>query len=92
MALVTYVLISALHSGLQKRFHPQVLGESASRAIAVVILDFLFVKTGCYILNVQESSQVVDLIAYGGYKFVGYDHNFVPHRLNTRADFPVASL
>ncbi|KAF4584993.1 hypothetical protein EYR40_001819 [Pleurotus pulmonarius] len=71
MALVTYVLISALHSGLQKRFHPQVLGESASRAIAVVILDFLFVKTGCYILNVQESSQVVDLIAYGGYKFVG---------------------
>lgn len=51
----------------------QILGESASRAIAVVILDFIFVKLGCYFLNIQGSSQVVDLIAYGGYKFVGYE-------------------
>lgn len=48
------------------------MGESASRAIAVVLLDFVFVKLGCYFLNIQGSSQVVDLIAYGGYKFVGY--------------------
>ncbi|KAJ8489302.1 hypothetical protein ONZ45_g13648 [Pleurotus djamor] len=71
MALVTYILLSALHSGLHKRFHPQVLGESASRALAVVLLDFLFVKLGCYILNVQGSAQVGDVVAYGGYKFVG---------------------
>lgn len=49
----------------------QILGESASRALAVVILDFIFVKLGCYFLNIQGASQVVDLIAYGGYKFVG---------------------
>jgi len=71
MALVTYILLSALQSGLQGRFHPEVLGNSASRALAVVLLDFTFVKIGCYFLNVQGSSQVVDLIAYGGYKFVG---------------------
>ncbi|TFK37575.1 YIF1-domain-containing protein [Crucibulum laeve] len=71
MAIVTYILLTALHSGLQNTFRPQILGESASRAMLVVLLDFLFVKTGCYFLNIQGSSQVVDLIAYGGYKFVG---------------------
>jgi len=71
MALVTYILLAALQSGLQERFHPEVLGQSASRALAVVLLDFVFVKMGCYFLNVQGPSQVVDLIAYGGYKFVG---------------------
>ncbi|KAJ7940883.1 protein transporter yif1 [Mycena leptocephala] len=71
MALVTYILLCALHSGLQERFHPQVLGESASRAIMVVVLDFVFVQLGCYFLNVQGPSQSIDVIAYGGYKFVG---------------------
>lgn len=69
MALVTYILLCALHSGLQKRFHPQVIGESASRALMVVMLDFIFVQLGCYFMNVQ--SQSIDVIAYGGYKFVG---------------------
>ncbi|KAI6038572.1 hypothetical protein EDC04DRAFT_2868363 [Pisolithus marmoratus] len=71
MAFVTYILISALQTGLQDRFHPQILGASASRALVVLLLDFLFVKGGCYLLNVQSSSQVTDLVAYGGYKFVG---------------------
>ncbi|KIJ64126.1 hypothetical protein HYDPIDRAFT_91208 [Hydnomerulius pinastri MD-312] len=71
MALVTYILVAALQTGLQERFHPQILGSSASRALVVVLLDFLFVKGGCYLLNVQDSGQVIDLIAYGGYKFVG---------------------
>jgi hypothetical protein len=51
---------------------PKALGDSASRAVAVVLLDLAFVKLGCYFLNVQGQSQFVDLIAYGGYKFVGY--------------------
>ncbi|KAF8623762.1 hypothetical protein AX15_006204 [Amanita polypyramis BW_CC] len=71
MALVTYVLLCALYSGLRGSFHPKVLGESASRALGVLMIDFCFVKLGCYFLNVQGSSQVVDLVAYGGYKFVG---------------------
>ncbi|KXN88694.1 Protein transport protein yif1 [Leucoagaricus sp. SymC.cos] len=71
MAIVTYILLTAIHKGLEKNFNPKILGESASRAIAVVILDFIFVKLGCYFLNIHGSSQVVDLIAYGGYKFVG---------------------
>jgi hypothetical protein len=76
MSLVTYILLVALHSGLHQRFHPRVLGESASRALAVLLVDFFFVKSGCYFLNVQGTGQVVDLIAYGGYKFVGCVHAF----------------
>jgi len=71
MAMVTYILLSALHSGLQDRFHPQVLGQSASTALVVLGFDLFFVKLGCYLLSVEGSAQVVDLIAYGGYKFVG---------------------
>lgn len=78
MAVVSYILLCALHAGLQKQFHTKILGEAASRALVVIILDFAFVKLGCYFLNVQGSSQVVDLVAYGGYKFVGVIFALLP--------------
>ncbi|KAI0339354.1 YIF1-domain-containing protein [Trametopsis cervina] len=71
MALVTYILLAALYSGLNSRFHPEILGVTASKALAVVLLDFFFIKGGCYFLNIQGSSQVLDVVAYDGYKFVG---------------------
>ncbi|KAL0575706.1 Protein transport protein yif1 [Marasmius crinis-equi] len=82
MAFVTYVLVSAFHSGLNSRFRPAVLGESASSALGVVIVDFLFVYVCCYLLNVQGSSQVVDIIAYSGYKFVGVIFTILSNYLN----------
>lgn len=74
MALVTYILLAALHSGLSARFNPTVFGASASRALGVLLLDFLFVKLGCYFLGVQQGAGggAADLVAYGGYKFVGW--------------------
>lgn len=72
MAFVTYILLAALQSGLQSRFHPEIFGVVATKAIVVILLDFLFVKGGCYLLGVQASSPIVDLLAYGGYKFIGY--------------------
>ncbi|KAI9058086.1 YIF1-domain-containing protein [Trametes sanguinea] len=73
MAFVTYILLAALQSGLNARFHPEILGITASKALAVVLVDFLFVKAGCYLLNIPGglSSQVLDVLAYDGYKFVG---------------------
>jgi len=82
MALVTYILLAALHSGLNSRFHPEILGVTASKALAVVLLDFLFVKGGCYFLNIQGQSQVLDLVAYDGYKFVGVILTIVAGLLN----------
>ncbi|KAK8850544.1 hypothetical protein IAR55_004462 [Kwoniella newhampshirensis] len=72
MALVTYTLLSALASGLQSRFHPEVLGVSLSKALAVVIIEFCAIKLGCYLLDVRGGgASGVELIGYGGYKFVG---------------------
>jgi len=71
MAFVTYILLAALQTGLQERFHPEIFGVTASKALAVVIIDYVFVKLGCYFLNIQGTSQSFDLVAYGGYKFVG---------------------
>lgn len=71
MAFVTYILLSALYSGLASRFHPQVLGMVASRAFAIVLAEFVFINLGCYLLNITGSGQVTDLVSYGGYKFVG---------------------
>lgn len=71
MSFVTYVLIASVISGIESRFHPEVLGLTASRAAAVVLLEFVAVKLGCYLLNIQGDHTVVDLVAYGGYKFVG---------------------
>lgn len=72
MAFVTYILLAALHSGLQSRFHPEVLGRVATKALFVVLIEFGVIKLGCYLLNISGSHQVTDLVAYGGYKFVGY--------------------
>ena len=72
MALVTYTLLSALASGLQSRFHPEILGFTFSKALAVVIVEFCVIKLGCYLLDVKNSgASGVELIGYGGYKFVG---------------------
>lgn len=72
MALVTYTLLCALASGLQSRFHPEVLGLSLSKALAVVITEFCAIKLGCYLLDVRGSgASGVELVGYGGYKFVG---------------------
>ncbi|EJD02954.1 protein transporter yif1 [Fomitiporia mediterranea MF3/22] len=71
MAFVTYILLAALYSGIQAKFHPEILGRVATRALVVVLVEFGFIKLGCYLLNISGSSQVTDLFAYSGYKFVG---------------------
>ncbi|TXT05924.1 hypothetical protein VHUM_03685 [Vanrija humicola] len=72
MALVTYTLLATLASGLQSRFDPEVLGLSLSKAIGVVVTEFVVIKLGCYLLDVRGGgASGVELLGYGGYKFVG---------------------
>ena len=83
MALVTYVLLCGLASGLQSRFHPEVLGASFFKAIAVIIMEFCIIKLGCYLLDVRGGgASGVELIGYGGYKFVGIIATVVTGFLN----------
>lgn len=71
MALVTYVLLSAVKLGLKIRFNPRVLGATTSSAIFCVFFEVLIIRLSCYLLNIQGAASVVDLVSYAGYKFVG---------------------
>lgn len=71
MAYVTYVLVAGLVLGTQDRFTPEVLGIQASSALAWVLLELAIVSISMYVLNVQSRMRTFDLLAYGGYKFVG---------------------
>ncbi|KAF1991593.1 YIF1-domain-containing protein [Aulographum hederae CBS 113979] len=71
MAFVTYILVSTLLAGLRGAFHPELLGYTATSAVFVVALEIVGLKLGCYLLSVTNDSQLLDLVAYSGYKFVG---------------------
>ena len=71
MAFVTYILLSTLLAGLRGAFHPEVMGLTATAAFAIVAVEILGLKFGTYILSISNDSQLLDLVAYSGYKFVG---------------------
>ena len=71
MAIVTYVLLSAVLAGLRGNFDPGLLGSMATTALAVIIFEILCLKVAMYILSISNDSQLLDLVAYSGYKFVG---------------------
>lgn len=71
MALVTYILLSVLLAGFRGDFHPELLGSITTTAIAVILFEILCLKLAMYILTINNDSQLLDLVAYSGYKFVG---------------------
>lgn len=71
MAMVTYILFSVLLSGFRGDFHPELLGSLTTTAIAVVIFEIVCLKIAMYMLSINNDSQLLDLVAYSGYKFVG---------------------
>ncbi|KAK3057060.1 Protein transport protein yif1 [Extremus antarcticus] len=71
MAFVTYILMSSLIAGLHGNFEPQILGLTFSNAFVIICLELVVLWLGRYFLNISSESQIYDLVAYSGYKFVG---------------------
>jgi hypothetical protein len=71
MAFVTYILLSTLIAGLNGKFEPQLLGITFSNASIIICLELVVLWLGRYFLNISSESQIYDLVAYSGYKFVG---------------------
>jgi hypothetical protein len=68
-ALPSFQLPSYLNTnGL--RFHPELLGISLSSCIVLISLEVLLLRLVAYLWNLQDT-QMLDLFAYSGYKFVG---------------------
>lgn len=71
MAFVTYILLTTLIAGLNGKFEPQLLGLTFSNASVIILLELVVLWLGRYFLNISSESQIYDLVAYSGYKFVG---------------------
>ena len=68
MGTVTYIILTAMLAGLRNEFSPALLGNQWTMTIAYLLIDLAVLKGGIYMLGI--SSNVYDLIAYVGYKFV----------------------
>ncbi|KAJ5376568.1 ER to Golgi transport protein Yif1 [Penicillium cosmopolitanum] len=53
------------------RHGAELLGSITTTAIAVILFEILCLKMAMYILAINNDSQLLDLVAYSGYKFVG---------------------
>jgi hypothetical protein len=72
MALITYILLSTLIAGYKSAFHPELFGSMATKAIISLAAEILLLKASMYLwLNINNTAQLLDLVAYSGYKFVG---------------------
>ncbi|XP_064295789.1 uncharacterized protein LOC135310760 [Phalacrocorax carbo] len=71
MAFITYILVACLVLGTQNRFSPDSLGLQASSALAWLIVEVLAILLSLYLLAVNTDLTTIDLIAFGGYKYVG---------------------
>lgn len=71
MALITYILLSTVLAGLRGKFQPELLGSITTSAVGVVILEILILKVAMWFLTISNDSQLLDLVAYSGYKYVG---------------------
>ena len=71
MALITYILLSTVLAGLRGSFHPEMLGSITTSALAIIVFEIILLRIAMYLLNISNESQLLDLVAYSGYKFVG---------------------
>ena len=60
------------------RFTPEQLGVIASTATVWMIIEILALLLSMYILQVTTDLKYLDLLAYCGYKYVGYVTRWTP--------------
>ncbi|KAI9204427.1 YIF1-domain-containing protein [Polychytrium aggregatum] len=73
MSFVTYILLAYIHLGTgtnSKDFSPDLLGRTATSALSTIGAEIVFIKLGCYFLNILAETPLLDLTSYCGYKFV----------------------
>lgn len=80
LSIILIAVISVLYDMLMfffscfhiVRFSPEVLGLCASTALVWIIIEVLAMLLSLYLLTVHTDLSTFDLIAYSGYKYVGY--------------------
>lgn len=83
MAFTTYIFINCISAGLNGTYHPQLIGVIASKTIAFLLVELLFLKLGTYLLN--AGSSLLDFVAYSGYKFIGIILTILAYAISSSA-------
>lgn len=55
-----------------RRFSPELLGVQASSALVWLIMEVLAMLLSLYLVTVNTDLTTIDLLAFSGYKYVGY--------------------
>ncbi|XP_047110270.1 protein YIF1B isoform X1 [Schistocerca piceifrons] len=71
MAYLTYVVVAGLMLGTQNRFSPEMIGIHASSALAWLVVEIVVEMITLYVTSIQTKLKTLDLVAFGGYKYVG---------------------
>jgi hypothetical protein len=58
-------------SMMETRFHPEILGNAASSALGITVLEVFSCWLGMYLLSIADV-QLLDVASFFGYKFVSY--------------------
>jgi len=69
MSFVTLVLLVGFSMGVVSNFHPEVLGSTASRALACVLFEAAIMKIVFHLI-VPVAPAFLDILSYCGYIFV----------------------
>eukprot|EP00252_Welwitschia_mirabilis_P024141 TRINITY_DN7049_c0_g1_i1.p1 TRINITY_DN7049_c0_g1~~TRINITY_DN7049_c0_g1_i1.p1 ORF type:complete len:146 (+),score=23.04 TRINITY_DN7049_c0_g1_i1:599-1036(+) len=70
MAFGTYVVLSGLMLGLHGRFSPEALSIQFTKGFFGWLIQFALLRLSLYILS-NGGAPILDIVAYGGYAFVG---------------------
>lgn len=70
MALVTFVLLTGVAHGTQTQFTPETLVNATSAALVTQLLELGALRLGLF-LAAATPPPLLDLVALGGYKYVG---------------------
>jgi len=68
---VFYLVLRVLCPVPISRFSPEMLGIHASSALAWTVFEIIVELVTMYITSIQTNLKTLDLLAYGGYKYVG---------------------
>ena len=71
MSVVTYVLLYTLIAGLRGAFKPELLGSISGTVLLIGFGEIACLRFAMYLLSINSESQLLDLVAYSGYKYVG---------------------
>lgn len=70
MSFITYILLTCLHTGLEKKFSPELIFKNISNCSMLSLFETLVLKIGLMVAD-DHNISFFDMMSLTGYKYVG---------------------